>query len=179
MARMKRLLTVLSVAIVAAVATMGPAAAATDPAPSKLFNLGTGKILNWDGQVDPPPGSGLHLWVRVTHPGLGVSPGFSAPYQLRNPVTGLCLQNYGLDAHIVLTVCATDPAGDSPQLWQHHRMPDRIAHQSPFGFIFSRSSGQVLTAVPAPGLPTEVVTADPVDLHSATASLQLWTALPA
>src|SRR5687767_10700896 len=90
-------LTVLIAALVAATAAVlapaGPAGAAVSN-PSKLLNLGTGMILNWDAEVTPPPGSGLHLWVRVLHPGIAVVPGFAAPYQLRNPVTGLCLQGY-------------------------------------------------------------------------------------
>jgi hypothetical protein len=171
-------LTVLAAAIAAAVSPMGPAAADAVSAPSNLLNLGTGKILSWGGEVDPPPGGALHLWVRVAYPGIGALPGFVAPYQLRNPVTGLCLQDYADGAQVVLTVCQTDPAADSSQLWQHHRLPDRIAHERPFGFLFNRSSGRVLTAAPSTGnQPTPVLTVAPSDPHSAEAPLQLWTAL--
>jgi hypothetical protein len=170
-------LTVLVAATAAALAPAGPAGADVSN-PSKLLNLGTGKILNWDAEVTSPPGSGLHLWVRVTHPGIAVTPGFAAPYQLRNPVTGLCLQGYG--DGLVLTACQTAPSADSPQIWQHHRTPDRIAHQHPFGFVFNRFSGRVLTAVPTTtGQPVPVVTAPPSDPHSVEGTLQLWTALPA
>lgn len=181
---MKRLLSYLTVGltvlIAAAVAPAGPAAADSVSAPSRLLNLGTGKVLSWGGEVDPPPGSGLHVWVRVTH-GFAALPGFSAPYQLRNPITQLCLQDYGDGAHVVLTTCQADPAADSPQLWQHHRMPDRIAHESPFGFLFNRSSGRVLTAVPSTaGQPIPVVTVPPSDdPHGIPAAFQLWTALAA
>lgn len=176
---MKRLLlTVLSAAIVAAVAPIGPAAPAqAATAPVNLLNLGTGKILNWDGEVTTPPGGGLHEWVRLTPAGMPARPGFAAPYQLQNPVTHLCLQEYGDAERIVLTTCQTDPTADSPQLWQHHRMPDRIAHEHPWGFVFNRSSGRVLTARPAGGQPTYVVTVSPFDPQSPEAPLQLWTAI--
>jgi hypothetical protein len=171
---------VLFAAFAAAVAPAGPAAADTVSTPTTLFNLGTGKILGWNGEVAPPPGGGLHLWVRVTPSGIGAQPGFAAPYQLRNPATQLCLQDFGDGVQVVLTTCQSDPATDSPQLWQHHRTPDRAAHERPFGFLFNRSSGRVLTAVPSTGgQPTPVVTVSPADPHSAAAALQLWTALAA
>ncbi|WP_203933612.1 RICIN domain-containing protein [Virgisporangium ochraceum] len=183
---MKRLLALMvlvtAVVLPAAPAMADPPAMADAPAmadvstPSRLLNLGAGKVLGWNGEVAPPPGGALHLWVRVTHPATVALPGFSAPYQLRNPVTGLCLEDYGDGAQIVLTGCGTDPADDSPQLWQHHRTPDRIAHQRPFGFLFNRSTGRVLTAVPSTGTrPNVVVTVAPSGSDSA--AYQLWTAL--
>jgi hypothetical protein len=56
--------------------------------------------------VAPVPGGALQLWVRVMHPDIGALPGFAAPYQLRNPVTQLCLQDYGDGAQVVLTTCS-------------------------------------------------------------------------
>jgi hypothetical protein len=74
----------------------------------------------------------------------------------------------------------SDPAADSPQLWQHHRMPDRIAHERPFGLLFNRPTGRALTVVPAADSQlTLVVTVLPLDPGGPTAGLQLWTALPA
>ena len=182
--QMKRLLphlavgmAVLLTAIAAALAPTGSAGAA-ESTPSRLLNLGTGQVLGWNGEVAPPPGGALQLWVRVSHPDFGALPGFTAPYQLRNPITNLCLLDYGDGDQVVSAPCLVDVTADSPQLWQHHRTPDRIAHEHPYGFLFNRLSGRVLTARPSSaGRPILVVTVPQADPHSDAAAFQLWTAI--
>ena len=181
---MKRLLSHLAVGLAvvltpmaAALAPAGPAGAAAST-PSRLLNLGTGQVLGWNGEVAPAPGGALQLWVRVPHPGFGALPGFTAPYQLRNPITNLCLLDYGDGAQVVSAPCLVDVAADSPQLWQHHRTPDRIAHDHPYGLLFNRLSGRVLTARPSTaGQPILVVTVPPAGPNSDVAAFQLWTAI--
>jgi hypothetical protein len=57
-----------------------------------------------------------------------------------------------------------DVTADSPQLWQHHRTPDRIAHEYPYGFpeLHHRTAPQAMPTL-NPSFQVEVVRSDDQD----------------
>jgi hypothetical protein len=136
-----------------------------------------------DTAVTMPPqaGSAVQVWDMVYITNVPTVPDHSSPYLLRNQETGTCLQDMGEGRPATAVPCRPDPDAGSPQLWHHHREPDRIVDGSKYYYRISRSSGRVLTARPAPGAGTPIVVCAPAEPigRAGAADPQLWRMQPA
>jgi hypothetical protein len=174
----------------AGAATAGVGSAATPPGvlPPNNFvafaNLGLTQMLTVGPtraamtEFAQPGGDYVFDLVYQTH--LATDAGFSSPYLLKHRATGACLQDLGEGRVVMAATCETAPSTDSAQLWQHHRVPDRVVNGRDYYFRFHRGTPRVLTAFPTTPNPASArvvsLPAEPVS-KSGAADPQLWVML--
>jgi hypothetical protein len=126
-------------------------------------------------------GNAAQIWDMEYVTSIPNRDGFSSPYRLRNVATGQCLRDVGLGHQVVPVPCDDNPAADSPQLWDNHRVEDRSIDGREFYFRFNRASNRVLTARLDAGHPSyaDVVSApaEPIS-KGGGADHQLWLMRP-